>query len=519
MAVENRKGFQVVAEAPWLMNKTFWMDPAVSHQPAPDAAQDDMSGLNHDHEMPWAAPPPAAVAQIKWPCSKKNKKKELADTKAPTSFLHDAFDDALWIAGSLEDLQSIDKLLDGILSNDLVCYMTHAYEDINVLLEANLMGRVCRLLQGGLQVVKTDVTRSIHVDTTESGFDCGTRTFESPIDHCNWIAMGEGDFEENWCLVDHDPKPIEGRKLRKTNAPEMTGRIKRISHCFTRCKVDWDEGDEESRDPIGQGCMLHVRNIGVYGWDGTEEGRGTFESAEALGRLLSRFGNVVNIEIRHRITEGTAIDGADENTSWALLTMSTKTACDRAMKAADLGKVLAGAVKLRITRFDMNQASKSKGDMNKIRRLSMAAVNQHKNKMRRTRSSLHESDADNWIDVAELSIECLQETWRKLEERGHSDGVSGTAKESEPVVMVLAKAAYCAVADEEQCCGILSLLLRYDSFWEDREIPEVVSQVRICVSTRLRAVRWCTVTCLATDVVGCCFPIAADRVEVASVRA
>ena len=44
-----------------------------------------------------------------------------------------------------------------------------------------------------------------------------------------------------------------------------------------------------------------MRGIGVHGWDGTKEGRGEFESEEALKGLFSFADIVVAVTIRHRV--------------------------------------------------------------------------------------------------------------------------------------------------------------------------------------------------------------------------
>jgi hypothetical protein len=51
------------------------------------------------------------------------------------------------------------------------------------------------------------------------------------------------------------------------------------------------------------GSQLHIRGVGVDGWDGTNDGVGTYESVAALGKLLSVFGEVVHTTVRHRITD------------------------------------------------------------------------------------------------------------------------------------------------------------------------------------------------------------------------
>ena len=54
----------------------------------------------------------------------------------------------------------------------------------------------------------------------------------------------------------------------------------------------------------------------MEGWDGTEEGRGVYESDEALEEIFEVFGPYVRATIRHRVKNG-------QNPSWALVTMAT----------------------------------------------------------------------------------------------------------------------------------------------------------------------------------------------------
>jgi Ca2+-binding EF-hand superfamily protein len=108
-----------------------------------------------------------------------------------------------------------------------------------------------------------------------------------------------------------------------------------------------EDGDEQVRH------QLHVRGIGVDGWDGTEDGVGAYESEEALQKIFSAFGRVLFSKIRHRVADGA-------NTSWALITMGNAEAVDAALAAEE---VLAGTQPLVVTRFDADQAAASKGGM------------------------------------------------------------------------------------------------------------------------------------------------------------
>eukprot|EP01047_Picozoa_sp_COSAG01_P023597 COSAG01_NODE_1432_length_10321_cov_11.797789_8_plen_234_part_01 len=73
------------------------------------------------------------------------------------------------------------------------------------------------------------------------------------------------------------------------------------------------------------GSQLHVRGVGVNGWDGSEQGVGIDENEGALQKIFSSFGSVLNVAIHHRIQrepvplapEGTPYKL--QNTSWALI--------------------------------------------------------------------------------------------------------------------------------------------------------------------------------------------------------
>ena len=103
------------------------------------------------------------------------------------------------------------------------------------------------------------------------------------------------------------------------------------------------------------GHQIHVRGIGVDGWDGTEEGRGTYENEQALAKIFAPFGQCLSVKIRHRID---VADGA--NTSWALVTMATSDAAEAALAAP---AVMAGKNKLKLTRFNKKMAKNSQGAM------------------------------------------------------------------------------------------------------------------------------------------------------------
>ena len=101
---------------------------------------------------------------------------------------------------------------------------------------------------------------------------------------------------------------------------------------------------------------IHVRGIGVDGWDGTPEGRGAYENEDALEKIFSAFGVFVQATIRHRIADG-------KNTSWALVEMETTEAVDAALAAKE---VMAGSQPLVLTRFSTKTAEASTGAMKQV---------------------------------------------------------------------------------------------------------------------------------------------------------
>ena len=90
--------------------------------------------------------------------------------------------------------------------------------------------------------------------------------------------------------------------------------------------------------------QVHVRGVGVDGWDGTEAGVGTYENEAALKEIFAPFGTVKTVTIRHRIQDGA-------NTSWALVAMVGVEAGEAVFAEPD-GAVTAGSNPLKITRFD-----------------------------------------------------------------------------------------------------------------------------------------------------------------------
>jgi len=91
--------------------------------------------------------------------------------------------------------------------------------------------------------------------------------------------------------------------------------------------------------------QIHVRGIGMDGWNGDSHSMGIYENEEALSDIFGQFGQFIGATIRHRVEDGP--DGKAVNTSWALVTMGSTDGVDRALAAAE---VKAGKSKLVLNR-------------------------------------------------------------------------------------------------------------------------------------------------------------------------
>ena len=118
------------------------------------------------------------------------------------------------------------------------------------------------------------------------------------------------------------------------------------------------------------GLQLHVRGIGILGWDGTPDSRGYYESEKALMLLFGQYGVCTQATVRHRIDNETR-----QNTSWALVTMADEESASQALAAAQTQNIVApegcsgdvhGLVPLSVSRFDPNRAKKSTGMMSTV---------------------------------------------------------------------------------------------------------------------------------------------------------
>jgi hypothetical protein len=113
--------------------------------------------------------------------------------------------------------------------------------------------------------------------------------------------------------------------------------------------------------------------VGVHGWDGSDDGVGVYEEAGALEGLFAKFGPVEHSSVRHRIQDPNARNpkhrGARSNTSWALVTMGAKTSVLRVLEAAESQSgIMAGAERLRVSRFDEGLAQASSRGMSTVMR-------------------------------------------------------------------------------------------------------------------------------------------------------
>ena len=104
--------------------------------------------------------------------------------------------------------------------------------------------------------------------------------------------------------------------------------------------------------PRTEQTHIHVRNIGVHGWDGSADSEGTYESEDKLREIFSVFGPFVQATVRHRVVDG-------KNTSWALVTMGDADSVDRALAS----QPMAGDTALQLSRFSAKIASTSTGAM------------------------------------------------------------------------------------------------------------------------------------------------------------
>jgi hypothetical protein len=138
-------------------------------------------------------------------------------------------------------------------------------------------------------------------------------------------------------------------------------RIKHLSSAtvLQRCyKLLVEMADRSEKATLALQCQIHVRKIGVEGWDGTPEGKGKYENEDSLEQIFSQFGCFVQATVRHRVKDGA-------NSSWALVAMADRESVARALAATEEDLRL-GATVLQLSRFDPDCALTSDGKMRQM---------------------------------------------------------------------------------------------------------------------------------------------------------
>lgn len=155
------------------------------------------------------------------------------------------------------------------------------------------------------------------------------------------------------------------------------------------------------------GCILHVRGVG-----------GELEDSKKLTKIFATFGNVVHVAVRPRIDQQT---GA--NTSWALVTMETKLAADRALTgAASVAQDVASGSKLSVTRFSKERADSSKGQMVKLRK-EATAFRARQSTIVRHQIARTESDVQADSEAVRANLDLLHDkSQRRLQARLSAKG-------------------------------------------------------------------------------------------------
>jgi hypothetical protein len=108
-------------------------------------------------------------------------------------------------------------------------------------------------------------------------------------------------------------------------------------------------------DEPEDGVQVHVRGVGVCGWDGTPQGKGKYEDESQLALVFGQYGQFLQATVRHRIDK---VSG--QNTSWALVTMADKASASAVVAAAP---ITAGDSQLTCNLFSRAQAESSTGAM------------------------------------------------------------------------------------------------------------------------------------------------------------
>ena len=180
---------------------------------------------------------------------------------------------------------------------------------------------------------------------------------------------------------------------------------------------------QSTKELMQTGVQLHVRHIGADGWDGTVDGRGTYENEKSITELFSPFGEVMGVAIRHRVSIT-----AGENTSWCLVTMASLEGAQAALSAP---RIMAGARELAVNRFDKKVAMVSRGAMKEVS-MQAAAITA----MRDTKGQMSTKEADRALLKAKWQV--LRETISELiENKCHhrmGDGGAALVKAEEDVL-------------------------------------------------------------------------------------
>ena len=171
------------------------------------------------------------------------------------------------------------------------------------------------------------------------------------------------------------------------------------------------------------GTQIHVRGIGVHGYDGTAEGVGDYENKSAVKKIFRQFGTVVDVFIRHRTQLETSVPDAkvaskkswailrdvalseateDEqprsrNTSWAIVTMGSAKEAQAALETDD--PVLAGSTRLVLSKYDTAIALNAKGEMKAYMDAVVVKARLNEKDMSRTTKHLVERYRENNLEI------------------------------------------------------------------------------------------------------------------------
>jgi chloride channel 7 len=166
--------------------------------------------------------------------------------------------------------------------------------------------------------------------------------------------------------IEIGPKPSWAELMREAESLDTDQLINVVSVEARRI----DDGLQGTR--LLESRQVHVRRVGLEGWDGQPESCGTYEDVGKLRQIFSAYGECVSAVVRHRVEgEGASLS----NTSWAVVTMKDAQSVERAMEAAKRGGgVCAGGTTLELNRFSGRQAAASTGMMQRTRRKSLARI-------------------------------------------------------------------------------------------------------------------------------------------------